>query len=49
MMKLRKHHSHEFIVLSWIYNAIIQKAISYKIKPGFLFELSLVSLKYIDT
>ena len=49
MMKLRKYHSHEFLRLSKLYNAIIQKVMSYKIEQEFLFELSLISLKTIDT
>ena len=50
MMKLRKYHSHEFLLkLSKLYNAIIQKVMSYKIEQEFLFELSLISLKTIDT
>ena len=40
MMKLRKYHSHEFLKVSQLYDAIIQKAISYKIEPEFLFELT---------
>ena len=32
MMKLRKYHSHEFLKLSKLYNAIIQKVMSYKIE-----------------
>ena len=31
------------------YDTIIQKVISYKIEPKFLFELSLISLKTINT
>ena len=31
------------------YDAIIQEVISYKIEPEFLFELSLISLKTMDT
>ena len=49
MMKLWKYHSHEFLKLSKLYNAIIQKVMSYKIEQEFLFELSLISLKTIDT
>ena len=49
MMKLRKYHTHGFIKLSKLYNAIIQKFMSYKIEQEFLFELSLISLKTIDT
>ena len=49
MMKLRKYHSHEFLKLSILYNAIIQRVMSYKIEQEFLFELSLISLKTIDT
>ena len=45
MMKLRKCHSHEFLKLSKLYNAIIQKVMSNKIEQEFLFELSLISLK----
>ena len=49
MMKLRKCRSHWFVMLSKLYNPIIQKFISYKIESEFLFELSLISLKTIDT
>ena len=49
MMKLPKCNSHEFLKLSKLYNAIIQKVMSYKIEPELLFELSLISLKTIDT
>ena len=35
--------------LSWLYDAITQKVISYKIEPEFLFEESMISLKIIDT
>ena len=49
MMKLRKYHSHEFLKLSKLYNAIIQKVMSYKTEQEFLFELSLISLKTINT
>ena len=49
VMKLRKYHSHEFLKLSKLYNAIIQKVMSYKTEQEFLFELSLISLKTIDT
>ena len=49
MMKLRKYHSQEFLKLSKLYNAIIQKVRSYKIEQEFLFELSLILLKTIDT
>ena len=49
MMKSREYHSHGFIKSSKLYNAIIQKVISYKIEQEFLFELSLISLKTIDT
>ena len=48
VMKLRKYHSHECLKLSYLYDAIIQKVISYKTEPEFLFELSLLSLKTID-
>ena len=37
MMKLRKYHSHEFLTLSKLYDAIIQKVISYKIESEILF------------
>ena len=37
MMKLRKYHSHEFLKLSKLYNAIIQKVMSYKIEQEFLY------------
>ena len=49
MMKLRKYHSHELLKLLQLYDAIIQKVIFYKIEPEFLFELSLIQLKTIDT
>ena len=49
MMKLRKYHSHEFLKLSKLHNAIIEKVMSYKTQQKFLFELSLISLKTIDT
>ena len=49
MMKLRKYHSHEFLKLSKLYNEIIQKIMSYKLEQEFLFELSLISLKTVDT
>ena len=49
MMKLRKYHSHEFPKLSKLYNVITQRVMSYKIEQDFLFELSLISLKTIDT
>ena len=49
MMKLRKYLSHEFLKLSKLYNANSQKVMSYKIEQGFLFELSLISSKTIDT
>ena len=49
MMKLRKYHSHEFLKLSYLYDTIIQKVISYKFEPDFMFEVSLISLKTIDT
>ena len=42
MMKLRKYHSHELLKLLQLYDAIIQKVISYKIEPEFLLELSLI-------
>ena len=42
MMKLRKYHSHELFKLLQLYVAIIQKVMSYKIEPEFLFELSLI-------
>ena len=45
MMKLRKYDSHEFIKLSELYDAIIQKVISYKVEPEFVFESSLIPLK----
>ena len=48
MMKLRKCHSYEFLKLSKLYNAIIQKVMSYKIEQEFLFELSWISFKTID-
>ena len=48
VMKLRKYHNHEFLKLSYLYDAIIRKVISYKTEPEFLFELSLLSLKTID-
>ena len=38
MMKLWKYHSHGFIKLSKLYNAIIQKVMSHKIEQEFLFE-----------
>ena len=40
MMKLREYHSHEFLKVSLLCDAIIQKALSYKIEPEFLFELT---------
>ena len=40
MMKLRKYHSHEFLKVSLLCDAIVQKALSYKIEPEFLFELT---------
>ena len=40
MMKLRKYHSHEFPKASKLCDAIIQKALSYKIEADFLFELT---------
>ena len=40
MMKLRKYHSLEFPKLSKIYDASIEKVISYKTEQEFLFELS---------
>ena len=49
MMNLWKNNSHEFLNLSWLYDDIIQKVISYKIEQELLFELSLISLKSIDT
>ena len=49
MMKLRKYLSHEFLKLSKLYNANSQKVMSYKIEQEFLFELSLISLKTMDT
>ena len=49
MMKLRKYLSHEFLKLSKLYNAKSQEVMSYKIEQGFLFELSLISSKTIDT
>ena len=49
MMKLRKYHSREFLKLSKLYSAIIQKVMSYKIEQELLFELSLIPLKTIDT
>ena len=49
MMKLWKYHSHAFFKLSLLYDASIQKVISYKTEAEFLFELSLISLKTIDT
>ena len=49
MMKLRKYHNLEFFKLSKLYNAIIQKVMSYKIEQEFLFELSLISLITTDT
>ena len=39
MMKLRKYYSHEFIKLLKLYDAIIQKVISNKIEPEFVFKL----------
>ena len=48
MMKLWKYHSHVFLKLSSLYDAIIQKVISHKIEQGFLFELSLISYKTTD-
>ena len=42
MMKLRKYHSHELLKSLQLYDAVIQKVISYKIEPEFLFELSLI-------
>ena len=38
-----------FFKLSLLYDASIQKVISYKIEAEFLFELSLITLKTIDT
>ena len=40
MMKLRKYHSHEFLKVSFLCDAIIQKALSLKIELEFLFELT---------
>ena len=40
MMKLRKYHSHEFLKVSKLCDAIIQKSLSYKIEPEFLYELT---------
>ena len=49
MMKLRKYHSHEFLMFSYLYDPIIQKCISYKIESEFLFESSLISFRSTDT
>ena len=38
MMKLRENHCHE-VINYWLYDAIVQKVISYKIEQEFLFEL----------
>ena len=40
MMKLRKYYSHAFLKVAQLCDAIIQKALSYKIEPEFLFELT---------
>ena len=40
MMKLRKYHSHEFLKVSKLRDAIIHKALSYEIEAEFLFELT---------
>ena len=40
MMKLWKYYSHEFLKVSELCDAIIQKALSYKIEAEFLFELT---------
>ena len=40
MMKLRKYHSHEFLKVSKLSDAIFQKALSYTIQAEFLFELT---------
>ena len=40
MKKMRKYHSLEFAKLSKIYDAIIQKVISYKTEQEFFFKLS---------
>ena len=37
MMKVRKYHSHDFLKLSWLYDASIEKVISDKIEQDFLF------------
>ena len=38
-----------FLSYQILYNAIIKKVMCYKIEQEFLFELSLISLKTIDT
>ena len=48
MIKLQKNHSHKFLKLSSLPDAIIQEVITYKIEPEFLFELSMISSKAID-
>ena len=34
MMKFRKHHSYEFLKLSWLYDAEIQRVISEKFRKN---------------